>query len=390
MSDVEVRPYKPYPWPWGQPSILAEEEPLQTNSWLNANLEEQDDASDSDYECSGSDDSDASDSEATSNDDIDASELADIMTDAASGWRYRRTPSREKVDERREDLARQVAELVKAEQDAAAAYNPDEVVSLITQFYELLIAMGHWPEGSIQYPPHTNPAVNEELAAQLGYAPAVISLMQQLPYSVSNDEDDYILGRTRFANYTDDEDLREGRHPLPYQWIPDCPDLDPWLLPLMLPNREGWNVMLDTNLGVIRACSIENSPPHDTVEWRRHGEVPNADWTEYRRTPLVPAARYLSEIIYAYRSLSRLPVINADRNDPKEKRYSTPPSWYATQEREEQDALLTLYRECGWPDQWRREEFITKWETKKKEIGGRAREAMKMDPDFQDFFESSL
>lgn len=330
MSDVKVRPYEPYPWPWGQPSILTEKKPCQANSWLNTDLEEPDDGSDSDYEHSGRDDSDASDSESMSDGDIGTSELADIRTDAESGWRYWRTRSQEKVDER-EDLPRQVAELVKAEQNAAAAYNPDEVVSLITQLYELLIAMGHWPKGSIQYPPHINPPVNEELAAQLGYAPAVISLMQQLPYSVSNDEEDYILGRTRFANYTDDEDLREGRHPSPYQWIPDCPDLDPWLMPLMLPNREGWNVMLDTNLGVIRACSTERSPLHDTVEWRRHGEVTNAEWTEYRRAPLVPAARYLSEIIYAYRSLSRLPVINPDRNDPKEKQYPTHPSWCATE-----------------------------------------------------------
>lgn len=60
------------------------------------------------------------------------------------------------------------------------------------------------------------------------------------------------------------------------------------------------------------------------------------------------------------------------------------------QEREKQDALLTLYRQCGWPDQWRREEFITKWEITKKGIERRAREAMKKDPDFQDFFESFI
>jgi hypothetical protein len=46
------------------------------------------------------------------------------------------------------------------------------------------------------------------------------------------------------------------------------------------------------------------------------------------------------------------------------------------QEREEQNTLLALYRECGWPDDWRRAEFMAKWKTKKREIDARARQAM--------------
>jgi len=69
MSETP-RPYRPSPWPWGQPSVLAEEEPSArqaTNSWLDTDLDEQDDAADSDYEGSGSDTT-TSDSEATSDD----------------------------------------------------------------------------------------------------------------------------------------------------------------------------------------------------------------------------------------------------------------------------------------------------------------------------------
>jgi SPX domain protein involved in polyphosphate accumulation len=115
-----------------------------------------------------------------------------------------------------------------------------------------------------------------------------------------------------------------------------CPPIDPWLLPLMLPNRDGWHVMLDTNLGVVRAYSTERTPPQNTVEWRRHGKVTDAErdqatWTEYRRAPLVPAVHYFSEFIYAYRSLSRLPVILPERNDPKETRYPIYPAWLANQ-----------------------------------------------------------
>lgn len=46
------------------------------------------------------------------------------------------------------------------------------------------------------------------------------------------------------------------------------------------------------------------------------------------------------------------------------------------QEREEHETLLTLYRECGWPDQWRRAEFLEKWTVQLEEIAARSRKAM--------------
>ncbi|KAJ7474030.1 hypothetical protein FB451DRAFT_283755 [Mycena latifolia] len=389
MSATVPRPYKPYPWPWGQPSVLTPEvEPV--DSWLDADLGEDD--SGSDYAPSSSEDAESDDSsDSGSEHSLDDSELADIGADAATGWPSSPTPSQKEIEER-EDLARQIAELVKAEQDAAAAYDPDAVAALVTELYELLVTMGHWSEGSIQYPPHTAPSLNEALAAELGYAPSAISLMQKLPYVRSESgrgEDGYLIARTQLANYTHEDDLREGRHPYPYQYLPGCPDLDPWLLPLALPNRDGWNIMFDTRLGVVRANCTERSPPKDTVEWRRHGEIPDGDWdratwTEYRRTPLVPAPRYLSEVIYAYRSLARLPLINADRSDPRQKLedyHPSYPKWLLNQEREEKEGLLALYRECGWPDNWRRSEFIAKWEATEKEIKTRARQAMRMEDD---------
>jgi hypothetical protein len=41
--------------------------------------------------------------------------------------------------------------------------------------------------------------------------------------------------------------------------------------------------------------------------------------------------------------------------------------------------LLTLYRECGWPDEWRRAEFIEKWQAKKRDIDARSRAAWEKD-----------
>ncbi|KAF8210277.1 hypothetical protein K438DRAFT_147349 [Mycena galopus ATCC 62051] len=389
--------YRPHPWPWVQPSILStavEQERRQHNSWLDADLGDKSDDSDSDYVPSesseSSESSNDSDRDSSSGGHISEPELAIICTDAEEGWPSSPTPSVKALEEQ-EILARQIADLVMAEEDAATAYDPDKVVSLITQFYELLINMGHWPEGSLRYPPHTNPPIDEELAVQLGYAPAAISIMQQLPYLTSdiNRVEYAIVARTRFADYTLERHQREGRRPYPYMYLDRCPDIDAWLLPFMLPSRDGWHVMLDTRLGVVRAYTTEGGPNKNTVEWLRHGKVADAEqagawrdeeeqasWTEYRRTPLVPAARYFSEIIDAYRSLSRLPIINPDHNDPKEEHHSSYPAWLANQEREEQDTLLTLYRECGWPLDWRRAEFVEKWEAQKKEIHARARRAM--------------
>ncbi|KAJ6481704.1 hypothetical protein C8R45DRAFT_310191 [Mycena sanguinolenta] len=376
---ADTRPYQPFPWPWSQPSILvakAQEERRQANYWLDADLgnENDSDESDSDYVLAGSDASGSDASTSDSDEQISDSELAYIGANTHTGWASSSTDSLRNLDKEAE-LNRQIEDLIQAEKDAAAAYNPDEVVAIITQLYELLVTMGHWPEGSIRYAPHTNPPVNEELALQLGYTPAAVSLMHRLPYpsrKVNNGDDAHsIFSDTRIADYTDEKHLREGRRPYPYKYVDGCPDIDPWLLPMALPKRYGWHVMLDTNLGVIRAYG--DSVPSDTVEWRRHSGGPeDADkWeevqkTEYRRAPLVPAVRYYSEFIYAYSSLSRLPVIRASNSDPNEEPHY--PSTYSQEVKEEQQALLALYRECGWPDEWRRAEFVAKWAAQSKEI----------------------
>ncbi|KAF8211600.1 hypothetical protein K438DRAFT_1928916 [Mycena galopus ATCC 62051] len=383
VDPTPPRSYKAYPWPWGQPSILAtvaEEKRRQANFWLDAELG--DDDSDSDYfpsESSETDPTSGSDQEtstSSSDEDISESEVAYVRADALTGQWSSPTLSLKELEEE-EELAREIAELVKGEQDTAAAYNPDEVVSLITQFYELLITMGHWPEGSLRYPPHMDPPVNEALAVQLGYAPATIALMRRLPYldRKFNSNRYEIIARTQFADYTREKCLREGRHPYPYRYIPDCPEIDPWLLPLVLPNRDGWHVMLDTRMGSIRAYCTQGLL-RDTVEWRRYGDSPGeeTEWTEYRGATLVPAARYFSELIYAYRSLLRVPIMNPDESDPKEDRYRyNNDIWLASEEREIQQMLLMLYRECGWPDDWRRGEFVEKSQAQIQQIKARRR-----------------
>ncbi|KAK7063800.1 SWIM-type domain-containing protein [Favolaschia claudopus] len=378
---------RPWPWPWGHKSIVLdveENQKQQVNSWLDADLS--DDEADSDYVPSSprsgnsnysdvletaSSDSDASGS------DINDSELAQIQADALTGWRASPTGSLGALDAQAA-LEQRIEILVKAEEDAAASYDPNQVVSLITQFYELMVTMGHWPEGSIRYPPHTDPPVNEELATELGYPPAVISVMHKLPYpnpsiNTWHDDEHAIFDETRLADYTQESYLREGRLPPPYMYIDDCPPIDAWLLPLVIPKRYGWHCMLDTKIGVIRAYSVD-SVSEWTTEWVRHGRVEfgsekweHASRTEYRRATIIPAARYFEELIYAYYSLARLPLVRGNANDPLD-------SNVKDEDKEQQEILLSLYTKYGWPHNWQRAEFLAEWGTKTKEISEKWRE----------------
>ncbi|KAF7306380.1 SWIM-type domain-containing protein [Mycena indigotica] len=228
----------------------------------------------------------------------------------------------------------------------------------------------------------THQLCNVTRALQLGYDEQVVQLMQKLPYlkwTVAHDEKKYILGRTAFVNYTNEEDLKEGRRPYPYCYMDNAVDLDPWLLPLMLPWRDGWLVLLDTRLGAIRAFAPDSFYRPEMVEFLRHGPRPtdpDQDPHSWRRVPTVPVMHYFNTLIRVYRSLERLPIINPDRNDPAETRYIPPhqDSWLSQKEWKLQSTLLDLYRECGWPDAWRRTEFLVKWRVKKAEIDAWARE----------------
>ncbi|KAJ7474015.1 hypothetical protein FB451DRAFT_1174538 [Mycena latifolia] len=130
-----------------------------------------------------------------------------------------------------------------------------------------------------------------------------------------------------------------------------------WLLPLALPVRDGWNVILDTCLGAVHAYGTDGFPPEDTIELRRHDGVPDSDaerehatWTEYSRAPLVPAVRYLSEVNYAYRSLARLPVIAERRAHVEEPTYPQNYPMWIIRGGGTSGRVLTLSRQCGWPD----------------------------------------
>jgi hypothetical protein len=43
---------------------------------------------------------------------------------------------------------------------------------------------------------------------------------------------------------------------------------------------------------------------------------------------------------------------------------------------DEQNSILALYKECGWPDQWDRPTFVEKWKVLEEQLTRRGRERM--------------
>ncbi|KAF7306393.1 Protein kinase domain-containing protein [Mycena indigotica] len=218
------------------------------------------------------------------------------------------------LEEEREELPLKITMLEAHERHLVASYDIEEVVGLIMEFYEMLVDMGHWEATELMYAPHTDPPVNAEHALELGYDENAVELMQRLPY-------------------VREHDLNEGRRPYPQAHADDGIDLDPGLLPLMLPWRHGWLVLLDTRLGLVRAFLPDDAPEKyalDNVQLVRYGPQPDdPSFTRrlWRRVPGIPATQYFQALIGAYRSLVRLPILHPDRSDPTDTKYVKVKTW---------------------------------------------------------------
>lgn len=257
----------PVHWPFEQPHLLlalkqreyaTEQERLKTSTSIR-DIEFQD----SDDEGTGyspSEDSDDEEEEeaGSSQDmtgpipmdlDVDKEEVQDLARDLEENlWPTSPTPS-EKVRIKEEEFRGQMDMLDKSEKEAAAAYDPDEVVALLTEFYELLVQIAHWPLGAVQKAPHTNPKINAELGKELGYDETVLELMEEIPY-VTNEASQHkrIIPDSFFYNYTNERDMRRAKKHSGYDMY-EAP-IDSWILPLAgASNRDGWSVVLDTRLG---------------------------------------------------------------------------------------------------------------------------------------------
>ena len=272
FNPTQKPPLAPANWPCEQSHVLlvikqneyaAERERRQKSTSIR-DLDFQSGDEDSGYEPSESEASEELENVENSEDgaeiervesmdlDVDENEVKDLEREVEEqGWPSSSPTPLEKERLEEAKFQEEVRILEAAEKEAAKSYDPDKVVKLLTELYELLVEMTHWPEGVIKYAPHTDPRLNEELAKELGYDPDIIGLMQKLPYL--NDGQGRETGRLlfddgRFCQYTDDRDLESGRK---YPLSPDYQKkIESWIMPLVAPcTRDGWVAFLDTRLG---------------------------------------------------------------------------------------------------------------------------------------------
>lgn len=237
-----------YPWIQYRHFVAPHQRPLpDPNCFAYMDLDEDESGSDYAQSESSSEDSSSSDSDSDAESDIDMEipqdEITALLDEACRGKYHSWDPE--------EAFSKAKAELEELEKLASTIYNPDEVVSLLTEFFELMVEMGHWPQGSIHHGPHT---IDMALGEELGYETQVLDLMQKLPYLDDNcnhiNHDLRICDSVVFADYRTERALKAGRIPGgPRTEFPE-EVIESHMLPIVYPDGPvGLLMLLDTKLG---------------------------------------------------------------------------------------------------------------------------------------------
>jgi len=111
------------------------------------------------------------------------------------------------------------------------SYDEATIVSLMTELYNILVALDYMPASMIAYPPHN---IDLNMCQSLGLDPAVVSLIQHLPYPTDSEVARHyaLFDQTPAAVYTEVDRLRRSRDP--EQPFPEDARLD-CLLPMTWP-----------------------------------------------------------------------------------------------------------------------------------------------------------
>jgi hypothetical protein len=145
----------------------------------------------------------------------------------------------------------------------SSAYDPFEIVDLMTDFYELYVKMRYVKRDSLKYPPHS-PPINVEQIKSFGFEPQVIAILQLLPYVEGRGSEDNFFGWGGFADFRGDRDL-SLRLCDPVYSAPDVgkgfeeengPYVRPWVLPINQCGNHGCVLFFDTRNGEIFSPSL--------------------------------------------------------------------------------------------------------------------------------------
>lgn len=139
-------------------------------------------------------------------------------------------------------------------------YNEDEIVSLVTKLYELLVKLAYIGRDHIRWPPPGGHAINEDLCRELQVAPEVISLLKRLPYV---DEDcPYALDlfpNSEPLSYLQDSDVERSRDPAASPHRPRRDYILPHDIPLTGPGDEGPYFVLDVKESTFFCMLLEDT-----------------------------------------------------------------------------------------------------------------------------------
>jgi hypothetical protein len=93
------------------------------------------------------------------------------------------------------------------------AYDENVIVNLIIQIFDILISLGHIPQGWSDFAPENGHRIDEAVCAELGLTPRVVSLMKKLPY-ISSERTVVVqmLPQSYMPNYRNSEHIRASRN----------------------------------------------------------------------------------------------------------------------------------------------------------------------------------
>lgn len=243
------------------------------------------------------------------------------------------------------------------------AYNEATIIGLISQIFSLLLRVGHIADVSdIVYPPEggIHESLDLGLCAELNLDPAVISLLQHMPYFADGGISAQFAPGSYLPTYIHDGVLPASRKigGLP-DWQPGNvnarpPTLRPQDVVLLYqidPDDMGETWVLDTEANTIRRyCLSTAAPGLDTVQRAfpsdyepEHPEQPR----HYRNAPALHAPTVLASYVDDLRSLLMMPGFEINALSVV----------FVYDYPETEEVRRRLLEDYGWPDEFREEDW---------------------------------